>query len=62
MIEKDRVAVDQFETSAVADQQMNWVTDTHRRKDRGVRPGRAQGAHEHEAEEHDLPMVRQGRA
>jgi len=28
----------------------------------GVRPDRAQGAHEHEAKEHDLPLVRQGRA
>jgi hypothetical protein len=54
---------DQFETSAAADQQMNWwVTDTDRRKDRGVRPDRAQGAHEDEAKEHDLPLVRQGRA
>ena len=53
---------DQFETSAVADQQMNWwVTDTDRRKGR-VRPDRAQGAHEHEAKEHDLPLVRQRRA
>ena len=39
-----------------------WVTDTDRRKDRGVRPDLAQGAHEHEAKEHDLPLVRQGRA
>ncbi len=28
----------------------------------GVRPDRAQGAHEHEAKEHDLPLVRQRRA
>jgi NADP-dependent 3-hydroxy acid dehydrogenase YdfG len=27
-----------------------------------VRPDRAQGAHDHEAKEHDLPLVRQGRA
>ena len=39
-----------------------WVTDTDRRKDRGARPDLAQGAHEHEAKEHDLPLVRQGRA
>ena len=52
-----------FETSAAADQQMNrWVTDTDRSKDRGHRPDRAQGAHKHEAKEHDLPLVRQGRA
>jgi hypothetical protein len=63
MIQKGRTGGDQFETSAVADRQMNWwVTDTDRRKDRGVRPDRAQGAHEHEAKEHDLPLVRQGRA
>ena len=63
MIQKGRTGGDQFETSAAADQQMNWwVTDTDRRKDRGVRPDRAQGAHEHEAKEHDLPLVRQGRA
>jgi hypothetical protein len=36
--------------------------DTDRCKDRGVRPDREQGAHEHEAKEHDLPLVRQGRA
>ena len=54
---------DQFDTSAVADQQINWwVTDTDRRKDGGVRPDRAQGAHEDEAKEHDLPLVRQVRA
>ena len=46
MIQKDRTGGDQFETSAVADQQMNWwVTNTDGRKDRGVRPDRAQGAH-----------------
>src|ERR1700693_5250313 len=33
-----------------------------RHKDRGLRPDRAQGAHEHEAKEHDLPLVRQRRA
>lgn len=38
------------------------VTDTDRRKDRDVRPDRAKGAHEHEVKEHDLPLVRQGRA
>jgi hypothetical protein len=32
------------------------VTDTDRRKDRGVLPDRAKGAHEHEAKEHDLPL------
>jgi hypothetical protein len=54
---------DQFETPAAADQQMNWwVTCTDRRKDRGLRPDRAQGAHELEAKEHDLPLVRQRRA
>jgi hypothetical protein len=59
MIQKGRTGGDQFETSAVADQQMNWwVTDTDGRKDRGFRPDRAQGAHEHEAEEHDLLRVR----
>ena len=59
MIQKGRTGGDQFATSAVADQQMNWwVTDTDRRKDGGVRPDRAQGAHEHEAKEHDLPLVR----
>jgi hypothetical protein len=48
---------------AAADQQiMWWVTDTDRRKDSGVRPDRAQGAHEHEAKEHDLPLVQQRRA
>ena len=63
MIQKGRTGGDQFETSAVADQQMNWwVTDTVGRKDRGVRPYRAQGAYEHEAKEHDLPLVRQRRA
>ena len=31
-------------------------------KTAGVRPDRAQGAHEHEAKEHDLPLVRQRRA
>ena len=63
MIQKGRTGGDQFETSAVADQQMNWwVTDLDGRKDRGVRPDRAQGAYEHEAKEHDLPLVRQGRA
>src|SRR6266850_6119646 len=48
----------------------SWIGDVgpcctrkeQRRGDRGIRPGRAQGAHEHEAEEHDLPLVRQGRA
>src|SRR5436309_3404513 len=39
-----------------------WVTDTDRRKDSGVRPDRARGAHEHEAKEHDLPLVQQRRA
>jgi hypothetical protein len=29
--------------------------------DCGVRANRAQGVHEHEAEEHDLSLVRQGR-
>jgi hypothetical protein len=49
---------DLFKTSAAADQQMNWwVTGTDRRKDGGVRPDRAHGAHEHEAKEHDLPLV-----
>src|SRR6202158_5839525 len=39
MIQKGRTGDDQFETSAAADQEMNWwVTDTDRRKDRGVRP------------------------
>ena len=42
---------------------INWlVTDTDRRKDRGAHPDQAQGAHEHEAKEHDLPLVRQRRA
>ena len=58
-----RTGGDQFETSAVADQQMNWWslirTDT---KTAAFAPDRAQGAHEHEAKEHDLPLVRQGRA
>ena len=54
-----RMGGDQFETSAAADQQMNWwVADTDRHKDRGLRPDRAQGAHEHEAKEHDLPLDR----
>jgi hypothetical protein len=58
-----RTGGEQFETSAAADQQMNWwVTDTDRRKDRGLRPDRARGAHEHEAKEHDLPLVQQRRA
>jgi len=57
MIQKGRTGGDQFETSALADQQMNWwVTDTDRRKGCGVLPDRAQGAHEHEAKEHDLPL------
>jgi len=60
MIQKGRTGGDEFETSALADQQTKWwMTDT---KDRGVRPERAQGAHEHEAKEYDLPLVRQGRA
>ena len=63
MIQKGRTGGDQFEMAALADQQMSsWVTDTDRRKGRGVRPDRAQGAHEHEAQEHNLPLVRQGRA
>jgi hypothetical protein len=38
MIQKSRTGGDQFETSGAADQQMNWwVSDTDRRKDRGVR-------------------------
>jgi hypothetical protein len=63
MIQKGRAGGDQCETSAAADQQMNgWVTDTVRRKDHSVRPDREQGAREHEAEEHNLPLVRQRRA
>jgi hypothetical protein len=38
------------------------VSQWFRREDRGVRDDEAQGAHEHEAKEHDLPLVRQGRS
>jgi hypothetical protein len=63
MIQQGRTGGDQFETPAAADLQTNWwVTDTDGRKDRGVRPDRAHGAHEHEAKEHDLPRFRKGRA
>jgi hypothetical protein len=63
MIQKGRTGGDQFETSALADQQMNWwVTDTDRRKGRGVPLIEHKEHHEHEAKEHDLPLVRQGRA
>jgi hypothetical protein len=61
MIQKSTTGGDQFETSPAADQHMNcWGTDG--REDRGVRPDRAHGTHEHEAKEHDLPLVRQRRA
>src|SRR4051812_40455634 len=58
MIQKGRSGGDQFETSAASDRRMNWWgTETDRRKDCGLRTDRAQGAHEHEAKELDLPLV-----
>ena len=62
MIQKSRTRGNQFANSGgsrSADEL--WVTDTDRRKDPSVRHDRAQGAHEHEVKEHDLPLVRQGR-
>jgi hypothetical protein len=61
MIEKDRAAVDQFETSTAANQLMS--DQRYRPMQKTVAFGLiAQGAQEHEAKEHDLPLVRQGRA
>ncbi len=49
--------------SAASNQQIAWcAADTVRRKNSGVRPDRGQGAPEHEAKKHDLPVVQQRRA
>jgi hypothetical protein len=59
----DRTVAINWRRGLAADQQMNWwLTDTDRRKERGLRPDRAQGAPAHEAKEHHLPLVRQRRA
>jgi predicted 3-demethylubiquinone-9 3-methyltransferase (glyoxalase superfamily) len=61
MIQRSRTGGDQFKTSA---EQIRTCpdggTDRDRRVNHGVR--RAHGAHEYEIKEHDLPLVRQGRA
>jgi hypothetical protein len=60
MIEKGRTAAAQFETST-ADQLIRGIDYQTDSKTAAFGPIRVQGAHEHEAKEHDLPLVRQGR-
>ncbi len=63
MIHKGRTCGDESETSAAADHQMNgWVTDTDLSETMSFVLIKHKEHTKYEAKEHDLPLVRQGRA